>query len=177
MKSSIVLFTSFMEYVLKGEKPKLVCSRPPSPPAEARDSLRAHIARGVAHGDTVEVKALNPNVDIVYVAKRSVQDRLQMIEAARRGNVGVDEYALRFFRLTPPLRVRELLGPVLRRDAGSSRSHGAHSPSAQTGLDRRSFGRHRFSREYKRFFGEPPMRDVERLRGSGEGDPSGAVRN
>ena len=29
-----------------------------------------------------------------------------------------------------------------------------------------------FSREYKRFFGEPPRRDVERLRGSGEGDPS-----
>ena len=23
-----------------------------------------------------------------------------------------------------------------------------------------------FSREYKRFFGEPPMRDVERLRGT-----------
>jgi len=76
--------------------------------AEARDSTRARIARGVAHGDTVEVIALNPNVDIVYVAKRSVQIRLQMIEAARRGNVGVDEDALRFFRLTPPLRVREL---------------------------------------------------------------------
>ena len=29
-----------------------------------------------------------------------------------------------------------------------------------------------FSREYKRFFGEPPIRDVERLRGSGDGDPS-----
>ena len=29
-----------------------------------------------------------------------------------------------------------------------------------------------FSREYKRFFGEPPMRDVERLRGSGERVPS-----
>jgi AraC-like DNA-binding protein len=29
-----------------------------------------------------------------------------------------------------------------------------------------------FSREYKRFFGEPPMRDIERLRGSDEGDPS-----
>ena len=29
-----------------------------------------------------------------------------------------------------------------------------------------------FSREYKRFFGEPPMRDVERLRGSGQGDSS-----
>jgi AraC-like DNA-binding protein len=29
-----------------------------------------------------------------------------------------------------------------------------------------------FSREYKRFFGEPPMRDVERLRGHDEGAPS-----
>ena len=31
-----------------------------------------------------------------------------------------------------------------------------------------------FSREYKRFFGEPPMRDVERLRGYEEGAPSTA---
>jgi len=28
------------------------------------------------------------------------------------------------------------------------------------------------SREYKRFFGEPPMRDVERLRDHDEGAPS-----
>jgi hypothetical protein len=76
--------------------------------AEARDSLKAHIAWGEAHGDTIEVLARNPNADVVYVAKRAVRSRLQMIEAARRGNVGVDEYALRFFSLTPPLRVREL---------------------------------------------------------------------
>jgi AraC-like DNA-binding protein len=33
-----------------------------------------------------------------------------------------------------------------------------------------------FSREYKRLFGEPPMRDVERLRGAAAGSVLNATR-
>lgn len=80
--------------------------------AAERESLWAHPPRTQLHGDTVEVHELRPEYDrspsSPHYMKQVVQWRLEEIEAARRGDVGPPELALRFYPLRPPLRVRSL---------------------------------------------------------------------
>lgn len=80
--------------------------------AAERDSLRVHLVPTQLHGDTIEVHKLRPEWDrspsSPHYMKEVVQARLESIEAARRGDVGPTEPALRYYTLTPPLRVRSL---------------------------------------------------------------------
>lgn len=83
------------------------------PPVMAlRDSLqaiRASLPNKSVDGDTVEVRAASPvHMDLVGSTLVAIQQRVKTIEAARRGNTGIEEDARNYFALRAPLRARDL---------------------------------------------------------------------
>ncbi len=78
--------------------------------ATRRDSVRRRYPESRVLGDTLELAAASIELreSGYHLVEHMISRRLRWIEAARRGDVGFEENALKYFSWTRPLRLRSL---------------------------------------------------------------------
>ena len=135
------------------------------------------LLKGAQRGRLAHIAALGSNTQRITEAITRLRDEfnqpLRIEEVARELGMSVSGFHHHFKTLTAmsPLQFQKQLRLQEARRLMLGEGLDAASAGYRVGYDDASY----FNREYKKLFGAPPVRDVERLRGSSERVAHGAL--